>query len=514
MGSSSGDNDRSEATDSASPADGLTLSQIELVDRIGWLINLRWLAFVSVTATVLIARALFQPSLPWSKLLLTALAIPVYNFVCYIDWRRGRHLGGEQIERISSRSANVQILCDLLVLGALIHFSGGVENPFGFYFVFHMVIASILLSKRAAFAQATVALCIFSAVAAAEYYELLPHYNSPVGVSVSNLHSNGVFVFAAIWVMATSLYLTVYLATSITARLRQRTRQVVSLTHELRKNAEKLQAAYDDLAEIEQAKSAYARKVAHELRSPLAAIDNLLRVVADGLRGETSEEVRETIMRARCRTQGLLAMAGDLLALAASREGRDTSELTEIDLRQTVENVVGLLAPLAEDRRITVKTEICADLPALQGDQEGMEEVLTNLVRNAIKYSFDGGVVELRVSWGTACVEIEVSDSGIGIADEDKDRIFDEFYRARNARDLVHDGTGLGLSIVRSVVEAHGGTICLNSDHGAGARFCVRIPTRPPPGSLSPGGEAPPSSLSPGGEAPPDSLSPGGRGLG
>ena len=488
MGPTSSDPDRSEAQiDSASAADGLTLSQIELVERIGWLINLRWIAFLSVTVTVLIARALFRSLLPWNRLILIALAIPVYNFVCYIHWRRAKQAGTERIERTSRWSANIQILCDLVVLGALIHFSGGVENPFGFYFVFHMVIASILLSARAAFAQATVAVGIFGVVAVGEYYGLLPHYNSPVGVLISRLHSNGIFVFAAMWVMATSLYLTVYLATSITSRLRRRENQVVSLSHELRRNADKLQAACDSLAESEKAKSVYARKVAHEVRSPLAAIDSLLRVVADGLKGETSEQVRETIMRARYRTQGLLAIAGDLLALAASREGRDASELTEVDVRQTLDNVVRLFASQADDRRITVKTQICADLPHLQGDQEGIEQVLTNLLSNAMKYSSDGGAVEVRVSQGNACVQIEVSDSGIGIKDEDKHKVFEEFYRARNARDLVHDGTGLGLSIVKSIVDAHGGTICFDSNEGAGTKFSVRLPTQRRNAARSPG---------------------------
>ena len=455
----------------------LTLSQIELVERIGWLINLRWLAFVGVAATILIARAAFICRLPWDKLLISAFAIPSYNAVCFVAWRRASRPGTENIERTSAILANIQILCDLLVLGALMHFSGGVENLFGFYFVFHTVIAGTLLSKRAAFAQATLAVVIFFSIIFGEYSEWLPHYSSPVGLEFPGLHSSTIVVFAAIWVMTSLLYVTVYFATSIASQLRKREDEVTSLSREIKQAADRLQIAYDKLAEIERAKSAYARNVAHELRSPLAAIESLLRVVADGLRGDVPDPVLNTISRARARTQELLALVHDLLALAAAKEAPRSAEWVVCNLRGLVDNVTGLLAAQAHARGITIRSDIAPDLPCVNGNLEQMEELLTNLVSNAVKYSREGGVVEVRLSESEESVVVEVADSGIGISEEDKRRIFEDFFRSSEARQFTSEGTGLGLSIAKTIVDSHGGTISFESGRGEGTRFTVRLPS-------------------------------------
>jgi signal transduction histidine kinase len=276
--------------------------------------------------------------------------------------------------------------------------------------------------------------------------------------------------------MTTSLYVTVYFATSIAARLRKREDEVMSLSRELRYTADRLQIAYDKLAEIERAKSAYARKVAHELRSPLAAIESLLRVVADGLHGEVPEPVRQTIARARARTYELLAVVRDLLALARAKEAPRSAERVLCDLRSILDGVAGLLAPQAQARGVTISRDVAPDLPCVRGDQVQIEELLTNLIGNAVKYSHDGGVVNVRLSGDEQSIVIEVADSGIGIDEEDQRRIFEDFYRASNARGFTSEGTGLGLSIVKTIVDAHGGTITFESRLGKGTRFTVRLP--------------------------------------
>lgn len=454
----------------------LTLSQIELVERVGWLIDLRWLAFAGVTATIVIARQVFSSRLPWTELFATALTIALYNLACQIAWRRVRTNRAGNLKSLSVVLANVQITCDLLVLGALIHFSGGVENLFGFYFVFHMVIASVLLSRRAAFAQATLAVAIFVTVALGEYEGWLSHYMSPIGMQFPVLHSSPIVVLAAVWVMATSLYVTVYFATSIVSRLRQREDEVTSLSNDLRSAADRLQTAYDKLAETERAKSAYARKVAHELRSPLAAIESLLRVVVDGLHGEVPQPVLDTIGRARSRTHALLDLVRDLLALAAAKEAPRSAEWVVCDLSAMVATVTGLLSSRAEPRGITITQETLAELSCVKGDREQLEELLTNLIGNAIKYSLEGGVVDVRLSEDAASVVLVVTDRGIGIAEDDLPHVFDDFYRSQDARKYTSEGTGLGLSIARTIVEAHNGTITVDSQLGKGTTFTVRLP--------------------------------------
>lgn len=454
----------------------LSLSQIELIARIRWLIDLRWGAFAGVTATILITRELFHPPLPWGYLLITAFLIPLYNLFFHFDWQRANRVGREHLERTSSVLANAQIACDLVILTALIHFSGGIENVFEFYFVFHMVIASILLSRRAAFGQATLALGLFSFVAVGEFVGILPHYNSPIGVRLSGLHSNPMALLAVLWTMATSLYVTVYLATSISSRLRKREEEVGALTRELARRAEELEAACDRLTELEHAKSTYARNVAHELRAPLAAIDQLLRSVTDGLQGEVSDQAKQAVSRARTRTRALIALVNDLLSLAAARQARLLGEWTTVDVREVLANVIDGAMPSANARQIAIKSRIDDDIPPIHADAKGIIELLDNLISNAVKYSFDGGQVTVRLRRETEGILIEVADSGIGIAEADQEKLFTDFYRADNAREFTSEGTGLGLSIVKSIVEAHGGTIVVRSRKNEGSTFSVFLP--------------------------------------
>ncbi len=455
----------------------LTLSQLELIERIGWLINLRWVAFAGVTATILIVKKVFVCDLPWTKLLLAASAIPIYNAICLVLWRRVRRLHPERVGRASAVLANVQISCDLAVLGALIHLSGGLENLFGFYFVFHMVIASILLSKRAAFGQATLAVGIFWLIAIGEYHGWLPHYVSPVGMGNPKLYKDPIQVFAACWVMTTSLYICVYFATSITARLRKREQEVMTLSKQLQQTADSLREAYQKLAETERAKSKYLRKVAHELRSPLAAIESLLRVVAEGLHGEVPKRVLNTISRARARTQELLALVRDLLALAALKEApADSAPRCTCDFKALLDETISLIRPQAESRGIRIETRVSWDAPCVLGNPEQLQELLTNLLSNAVKYSYDGGKVEARLSRSGDFLKIEVADQGIGIDEAEQSRIFEDFYRSKDAREFTAEGTGLGLSIVKAIVDSHGGSILLESKKGAGTKFTVLLP--------------------------------------
>ncbi|MDH7602053.1 MAG: HAMP domain-containing sensor histidine kinase [Armatimonadota bacterium] len=461
----------------SAPNSELTLSQIELIERIGWLISLRWVAFVGVVSTILIVREVFVCDLPWTKLLIAASTIPVYNAICLVLWRRVQRLHPERVGRSSTVLANVQISLDLVVLGALIHLSGGLENLFGFYFVFHMVIASILLSRRAAFGQATLAVGIFWLIAIGEYRGWLPHYVSPVGIGNPNLYKDPIQVFAACWVMTTSLYISVYFATSITARLREREQEVMTLSKQLQQTAENLRTAYEKLAETEKMKSRYLRKVAHELRSPLAAIESLLRVVAEGLHGEVPEGVLNTISRARARTHELLALVRDLLALAALKEApADSAPRCTCDFKTILEHVISVIKPQAESRGIHIETHVSWDTPCVLGNPEQFEELLTNLLSNAVKYSYDGGKVEVRLARSGDFLRLEVADQGIGIDEAEQSRIFEEFYRSKDAREFTPEGTGLGLSIVKTIVDSHGGAILLESKKGAGTKFTVLLP--------------------------------------
>ncbi|HEX7263715.1 MAG TPA: ATP-binding protein, partial [Candidatus Dormibacteraeota bacterium] len=224
--------------------------------------------------------------------------------------------------------------------------------------------------------------------------------------------------------------------------------------------------------------------VSHELRTPIASIqahvDSLL-FLPESDRPDAEETERRLRITA-AETRRLADLIEDLLMLARA----DSHELKvtnrPIDLAPIVETVVLTLAPLARsERQVTVKLE---DVPAgswATGDADRLTQVLTNLVRNAINYTPEGGVVSVRLNTsGEDHVQIAVSDTGLGISAEDLSHIFERFFRADSSRTRDTGGFGLGLSIARELVEAMGGSLSATSQPGLGSTFFISLRRTPP----------------------------------
>ena len=244
--------------------------------------------------------------------------------------------------------------------------------------------------------------------------------------------------------------------------------------------------AYARLRETERVKSQYMRKVSHELRSPLGAIQSTLKVVLDGLTGEIAAKAKEMVARAEARARGLLKVTNDLLSLSRAREAKVPEQLAPVNLRDVVAKVAGLHDSTAAEKGVSLEVEVEEDLPSLKADPEAMEQLLTNLVANGIKYTPGGGKVRLSVTGRDGSIRIVVSDTGIGIPFEDLDKVFAEFYRSENARKLDIEGTGLGMSIVKAIVEACHGDVSVESELGVGSTFEVVLPVSSPSASDGP----------------------------
>lgn len=391
-----------------------------------------------------------------------------------------RELWGLDPDRVVARAATLasaQITVDLLAVATLVHFSGGIENPFIFYSVFHVVIASILLSRPATFLKAALGFVLISAVGVGEWLGLLIHV--PLGLlPAEGAYRSGSFVLTQLFVLGSTLFLTAYIASAISAHQRSYERETVQLSADVRHKNELLQAAYKRIRSAERAKSQYMRKVAHELKEPLAAIQMLLRAVLDGFAGEFPERSRDFVQRAERRARELSLLTQDLLTLSRAREGRVAVEAAEVRLDQLVATVAGAMQETAAHSGVTVTTELAPGLDPVEGDSAGLQQLVGNLVSNAIRYTPRGGRVTVRLRQTDGKLVLEVADSGIGIPAEDLHRVFDEFYRSANAREHTGDGTGLGLSIVKAVAEQHGGTVSVESTVGQGTRFTVELPVK------------------------------------
>jgi signal transduction histidine kinase len=228
--------------------------------------------------------------------------------------------------------------------------------------------------------------------------------------------------------------------------------------------------------EIAQAKNEFVSIVAHELRTPMTSIKGYIDLILQGAVGEVNQGQQHFLGIAKSNVDRLSDLISDMLDTARIDAGRIKLELEEIQIADLVNSVCESIAETVRERELILIVEEAPPLPVIQADRNRIIQVLTNLLSNAYRYTPPGG--EIRVSMGLdeANVWVSVADTGIGIAVEDREKIFEPFYRASQELVSQQTGTGLGLPIVRSLVEMHGGTITLDTELGVGSTFGFALP--------------------------------------
>jgi signal transduction histidine kinase len=426
--------------------------QEDLAQRIRWFIALRWIAGGGLAVAITTAGPLLKLPLPLLPLYIGNLLLLVYNALCQVASARLRaRMGSPGWLARAQRLASAQIYLDLILLTYLIYFSGGLENPFVFYYIFHMIISGILLSNRSAYLHATFAVLVLAAVAAAEIFGLIPQHPLPGLAPEPALVQLG-----RLLAIASALYIAVYFTTTIVNRLRQRERE---------------------LEEQDRLKSRYVMTVSHDIQAGLSAIEGLLQAVLLGFTEAVGSKTRELLGRASERAQALLHFVRDLLDLSRMRaEAQVEKERVLLaELIQTESEVYA--APMAE-KDLQFAFENSAGRPELEANRTALSQLFGNLIGNAVRYTPKGGSIRVRLAPSQAgeAVEVVVEDTGIGIPSEHMDTLFRDFFRAPNAKSVSESGTGLGLSIVKQAVDMHGGKIRVESELGKGSRFIVTLP--------------------------------------
>jgi len=444
------------------------IHQAELVERLGWLIRVRWLAAIGVSSTILVATAIFDLLVDRNLLLLISCAIPLCNIVYYFyfKWLLTRKDLAARCWRVAFL-ANTQISVDLVILIILIYTSGGAENLFFFYFIFHMIIASILLSTTASYLQATLAVLLFNLMLLFEGLGLLPHHRL-FPFFEESIYGHPVFLLGLSAVFTSTIYLSVYMATSITRRLRMREEELIQLK-------DSLEETNRELRELHEYRSHFILKVEHELKAPLAAIESLIAVILTSFTETLAPKVKELLSRAEKRSHVLLEMIRELLELSRIQTADYRFDLKPLSLESMLNRLLGILRSQAEDKSLSLELNFPGSLPQVLGDEKAIEQVLMNLLSNSLKYTESGGV-NVRAVHEEGFVKVTVTDTGIGMSEEELQMIFEEFYRGEKAKEN-YEGTGLGLSIVKEIVEGHGGRIEVESTPGKGSQFMVWLPT-------------------------------------
>ena len=227
--------------------------------------------------------------------------------------------------------------------------------------------------------------------------------------------------------------------------------------------------------ELDEMKSDFVNMVAHELRSPIVAIRQQNSVLLEGLAGPLQEKQEEFLKRGIIKIDQLLEMINDLLDMAKIEAGKHIQHQVLTDAGKIIKDLMTLLEPRAQAQQIKLVHKL-DDLKTISADPKRIEEIFSNLITNAINYSPEGGTVTVAARCMNDNVEIKVSDTGVGIPETEIPKIFDKFYRVKDPKTRKVTGTGLGLSIVKGIIEAHNGTIDVESTPGEGTTFRILLP--------------------------------------
>lgn len=232
------------------------------------------------------------------------------------------------------------------------------------------------------------------------------------------------------------------------------------------------------LKEIDQIKSQFVTMVAHELRAPLAAIEGYLNAFLTGVAGEDPVVNRQMLERAKQRSHSLIELVNDLLSFIKLEAKRVVRKKELLDVSEIIRNTVELFKGQGDAKGVTFEADVPEALPLIEADRAEMEQLFTNLVSNAVKYNRKNGKVLVTAQPSNNCLDIRVSDTGIGIDAQHLPYIFDEFYRVSGPETRYTTGTGLGLSIVKKIVESHVGRIEVESEANKGTTFIVKLPIK------------------------------------
>jgi signal transduction histidine kinase len=444
---------------------------ITLRKRNLWFIKLRFGAAIMLAAFIFSAEYLLGFRLTSEQefaLVIITLSIFLYNLL-FLYLRR--------FIRFSSNSFNplhlslLQMGLDLIALLLLCYYTGSIESPLFMLFVFHMIIGSLILPGGVIYSVAFANIIIFTIIIIFEYAGVITHHGID-GLLPDPLYTNISFITSYLTVFAFVIMMTVVITNRI--------------ARELYKMEQKL---YESLRKIESAeieKQKYIMGVVHEIKTPLSAVHSYLDIILQKFLGPVDERVEEKLNRARGRSQEAISLIDDILKVSRIKL-IDELNLEEIDLREVV-------CQLAEKQLATLqKKSIKLDVNDLRenkflvdGDRFLLEIALSNLINNAVKYTGYNGHIEIDLSEQHNKLLISVSDSGVGIPEEDLPKIFNDFYRASNIRNKNYDGTGMGLTIVKQILKRHKGDITVKSPSRLGTKsapgtsFTITLPAISP----------------------------------
>ncbi|MFA5803628.1 MAG: HAMP domain-containing sensor histidine kinase [Melioribacteraceae bacterium] len=413
-----------------------------------WFIRLRYFAALILCGFFLIGEFLLDLNFSEEQIiaiLSISFLILIYNIVIHST----RNYAGSEPNKFNCLHLSlIQMILDLTVLMVLVYYTGLIESPLYLFFVFHMIIGSMVLPGYIVYITAGLISFSFTILALLQrLHSIKNHFIS--GLYVGSQPHTLTYDILFIIIFTLMLFISVYIANRI--------------AHQLYRREQQLRTSLEKLNEAEITKQKYTIGVVHEIKTPITAVHSILELIHKGFVGPISDLVDQKIKRAEIRTEEALELINDILKISKLKL-LEIKLSDEINISEFIEKVIDNFMESAKDKSINLFfTNKSEKQLVVKSDKILFELVISNLIANSIKYVREGGIVEVSTNDLRDKYSIEVSDNGIGIPQVESKKIFEQFYRASNIDKKVHEGTGMGLAIVKEIVEKLGGEIKVTS---------------------------------------------------
>ncbi len=439
-------------------------------DRLYVYAVVRFLVVIAITAGACFASYIVKvDNLPVWRLIEVAGLLGLYNIVVFFLVRpfRDREKAAARYEYLVGLMHGT-IMLDFIFLTVALWLVGGAKSPFQAFYLFHVILASVFLSRRAAFAQTLFGYALLAALVLGQWNGWIPSINPPGAVNSAE-PLDGRYALTVLVVYGILFVLSALILTSLMALLRMGERHLIEANEQL----ERLSSMRRDFLHI----------VLHDLKSPVAAISQHVMNLEATLEGSLNPQQAQWLERCKVRLKAQMDFLHDLEMLALLETDNALKNAAPVDLAKILMDLEPEYQDLASARNQSLIVDVPGDLHQVKGVPRLVREAVANLISNAVKYTPEGGRIFVRAVNLGAKVRVEVHDTGVGIALEDRARLFQEFVRLhpKTASGPQGASSGLGLSIVRRIAEAHGGSIDVCSELNKGSTFILELPAADTP---------------------------------
>ena len=422
-----------------------------LKERLAWLINLRWISIIALLFCVPVADIMFGFRIGFTEITNIAVILTLVNILFFFV---ARHFPFRN-EYQELAFLELQIIVDLVIISLVIHFSGGIGNPFYFLYLVQVILSGIIFpGKFLPYFNAIIAALLLTVWTVLEHLFMVDRYllreEPSAALIITSLLAFYITNFAGIYII--NNFMNGY----------RSLKKIID-----QKNVQ-LEKAIKD-------RSRTFRFAAHELKSPMIAIQSTLDVVKSLFSSDLRPEVKEMVFKAERRSSQVIEMIKELISVTQYNLGMEKPVFEKVDFDKWLYSIVDHHRAYADNKNIAL---IYNHLPVTYNiniDTNGYEKVVSNLVNNALRYTLTGGKVIIDPFVSDQSYGLTVKDTGIGILKEDLEKIFEEFYRSKIARETEQIGTGLGLNLVKEIVHHYKGEISVKSEIEKGSEFKVEF---------------------------------------